>query len=386
METTGVPADRRRKKNIRTAFLLLMGVLLFFTFFSNTLQSLTLPKVTTVKPQTKSLEFTLEGSGKLTPLREAKLLNASGWKVRQVLVKEGERVTKGQTLIRYDSQVAEAELKDEVAALDKQKIAQQTLQDQFIQTYAEGDELQIRKARREIEAGKVDQVTQARKIAGLRERLTAEQQLKAPFDGIVTQLNALPGILSSGEPDLVLSSSREGFQFDFTADAGLLSSLGITLGEKLEVEVHSAEGPSARILPGKIAEIKSAQARAGSPAGEDNSGAEDIAQKTVFIVMNEGSLQGGEQVQIKLKKPSLQEGVVVPTKAIHQTGGRSFVYTIEEQRGALGNTFVAREVQIRSSITNGPDSMIQTDNLYGDEMIILESSEPLQDGNRVRLQ
>lgn len=292
METTGVPADRRRKKNIRTAFLLLMGVLLFFTFFSNTLQSLTLPKVTTVKPQTKSLEFTLEGSGKLTPLREAKLLNASGWKVRQVLVKEGERVTKGQTLIRYDSQVAEAELKDEVAALDKQKIAQQTLQDQFIQTYAEGDELQIRKARREIEAGKVDQVTQARKIAGLRERLTAEQQLKAPFDGIVTQLNALPGILSSGEPDLVLSSSREGFQFDFTADAGLLSSLGITLGEKLEVEVHSAEGPSARILPGKIAEIKSAQARAGSPAGEDNSGAEDIAQKTVFIVMNEGSLQG----------------------------------------------------------------------------------------------
>ncbi|MEK5035623.1 biotin/lipoyl-binding protein [Paenibacillus sp. FSL R7-0302] len=386
METTGVPADRRRKKNIRTAFLLLMGVLLFFTFFSNTLQSLTLPKVTTVKPQTKSLEFTLEGSGKLTPLREAKLLNASGWKVRQVLVKEGEQVTKGQTLIRYDSQVAEAELKDEVAALDKQKIAQQTLQDQFIQTYAEGDELQIRKARREIEAGKVDQVTQARKIAGLRERLTAEQQLKAPFDGIVTQLNALPGILSSGEPDLVLSSSREGFQFDFTADAGLLSSLGITLGEKLEVEVHSAEGPSARILPGKIAEIKSAQARAGSPAGEDNSGAEDIAQKTVFIVMNEGSLQGGEQVQIKLKKPSLQEGVVVPTKAIHQTGGRSFVYTIEEQRGALGNTFVAREVQIRSSITNGPDSMIQTDNLYGDEMIILESSEPLQDGNRVRLQ
>lgn len=98
-----------------------MGVLLFFTFFSNTLQSLTLPKVTTVKPQTKSLEFTLEGSGKLTPLREAKLLNASGWKVRQVLVKEGEQVTKGQTLIRYDSQVAEAELKDEVAALDKQR-------------------------------------------------------------------------------------------------------------------------------------------------------------------------------------------------------------------------------------------------------------------------
>lgn len=48
--------------------------------------------------------------------------------------------------------------------------------------------------------------------------------------------------------------------------------------------------------------------------------------------------------------------------------------------------FVAREVQIRSSTTNGIDSVIQTDSLYEDEMIILESSEPLQDGNRVRLQ
>lgn len=67
-------------------------------------------------------------------------------------------------------------------------------------------------------------------------------------------------------------------------------------------------------------------------------------------------------------------------------GERSFVYKIEEQRGALGNAFVAREVQIRSSRTNGAESIIETDSLYEDEMIILESSEPLQDGNRVRLQ
>lgn len=221
------------EKNIKRAFLLLLGVLLFFTFFSNTLQSLTLPKVTTVTPQSKSLEFTLEGSGVLRPVNEVKLQNGSGWKPREVLVQEGERVKKGQRLIVYDSQSAEAGLQDEIALLDQQKTQQQTLQDQFIQTYAEGDELQIRKARREIEAGKQEQARQARKIAGMRERLTAEQQLKAPFDGIVTRLNALPGIPSSGEPDLVLSSSREGFQFDFTADAGLLTSLGITLGRSL---------------------------------------------------------------------------------------------------------------------------------------------------------
>lgn len=77
------------EKNIKRAFLLLLGVLLFFTFFSNTLQSLTLPKVTTVTPQSKSLEFTLEGSGVLRPVNEVKLQNGSGWKPREVLVQEG---------------------------------------------------------------------------------------------------------------------------------------------------------------------------------------------------------------------------------------------------------------------------------------------------------
>lgn len=185
------------QKIIRKAFLLLLGVLLFFTFFSNTLQSLTLPKVTTVKPESRSLEFTLEGSGMLRPVSEAQLLNSSGWKVRQILVKEGDKVKKGQKLILYDSQTAESELQDEITLLDKQKIEQQTLQDQFIQTYLE-DELQIRRARREIEAGKIDQAMQTRKIADLREKLTSEQQLKAPFDGIVTTVNAIPEMLSAG--------------------------------------------------------------------------------------------------------------------------------------------------------------------------------------------
>lgn len=63
-----------------------------------------------------------------------------------------------------------------------------------------------------------------------------------------------------------------------------------------------------------------------------------------------------------------------------------FVYKIDEQRGALGNVFVATKVRIHSSETNDKETMIQSDILYEEDLIILESSEPLQDGNRVRLQ
>lgn len=50
MELGIVPTDRRRKRNIQVVFMVFMGLLLFFTLFSNRIQSLTLPKVRTEKP------------------------------------------------------------------------------------------------------------------------------------------------------------------------------------------------------------------------------------------------------------------------------------------------------------------------------------------------
>lgn len=50
MELGIEPTDRRRKRNIQVVFMVFMGLLLFFTLFSNTIQTLTLPKVRTEKP------------------------------------------------------------------------------------------------------------------------------------------------------------------------------------------------------------------------------------------------------------------------------------------------------------------------------------------------
>lgn len=63
-----------------------------------------------------------------------------------------------------------------------------------------------------------------------------------------------------------------------------------------------------------------------------------------------------------------------------------YVFVVEEQPGALGNVFVARKVNIKFSERNDKETMIQTDSIYEQDKIILDSSEPLQDGNRVRLE
>ncbi|MCR8630236.1 efflux RND transporter periplasmic adaptor subunit [Paenibacillus radicis (ex Xue et al. 2023)] len=385
MELDKEPDDRWRRRSIKVMFIVFMGLLIFFTLYSNTLQSLSLPKVRTEKPTKGSLLFTIEGSGNLQPLAEAKLLNAAGWNVSKILVKEGDRVQKGQMLIIYDSKSAERELQNELTNQDKQKIELQNVQDQFIESTSEGDELKIRKARRNIETYKLDLGMQERKINELRDRLTSQQEMTAPFDGIITKLNAVEGLSSAGEPDVVISNSSLGYRLDITADSMILSSMGISSGERIEVEVHIVEVLHSRIFEGKIDEVVNAQPRTESSSSKDGGKITTIPQKVLRIKLVNSELNGGEQARVKLKKRSYNEGLVISKEAIHQDRNGMFIYKIDVQRGALSNNFIVRKVPIHSSETNDNETMIQSDSIYEDDLIILESSEPLQDGNRVRL-
>jgi multidrug efflux pump subunit AcrA (membrane-fusion protein) len=386
MELGKGAADEKRKRIIQVVFMGFMGLLLFFTLFSNTLQSLTLPKVTTEQPKSGSIELAIEGSGILQPIAEAKLSSSTDWKVQQILVKEGERVKKGQKLITYDSQSARQEIELEITNLEKQRIEQQNIQDQFIQSSIEEDELKLRSSKREIEKGKLDIDAQERKINEMRERLSKDQVLTAPFNGIVMKLNAVEGLASAGEPDVIVSNNNQGYKFEVGADAKRLSSIGVTVGEKIEVEVDMDNKEQASIMDGVIEEITNAEPLIEGASGEETGTTVTVPQKIIRIKIIDAKLKGGEQARIKIEKSSLEEGLLVSTDAIHQNREGIYVFVVEVQRGALGNVFVARKVNIQSSEKKDKVTMIQSDRIYEEDKIILKSSEPLQDGNRIRLE
>lgn len=380
------PKDRNRKRMIQVMLGLFLGALALLTLFSNTLQSLTLPKVRTEKPVTGSLLQKLEGSGILKPLVEVKLTNPAGWKVKKVLVKEGETVKKGQKLIVYDSKTAERELQDEITQLAKQQIDLQNTQDQYIQSTSEGDEMKIRNVGRDIETRKLDIGVQERKISELRDRLANQKEISAPFDGIVTKLNAMEGVPSTGEPDVLISNNTRGYRFEFAADAPLLSSLGIAREQKIQVEVLGKSDQPARTIDGTIVDIVDTEPRTdGAASGSGNKPAV-IAQKLLRVHVEDRALIGGEQAIVKLTQRSQQPGLMISNEAIHQDRDGKFIYIIEEQKGPLGNVFAVRKAGIQSGESNDRETMIQSGSVYEDDQIVLESSEPLQDGNRVRLQ
>jgi len=377
--------DRGRKRLIRGLLALFIGVLLVLTLFSNTMRSLTLPKVATESLVEGSFTYTLEGKGSLRPTAQASLMNPAGWKVVSILVKEGERVKKGQKLITYDSKSAERELQDEQTRLARQKIDLQQIQDRYIIATQNGDAIGIRSAKRDMEGHRLDEQVQERKIQELSDKLIASKQLIAPFAGVVTKLSAVEGLASSGEPDVLVSNHSRGYWFDFQADASLLTRVELVPGAKLQILVTANGADSPVTVEGTVTDIKKAEPRVED--GTDGDAEPQLMpQKTVVIKVEDSKFAGGEQASMKLTRDASAGGFLVSTSAIRKDRKGAYLSIIEEQRGPLGNNFIARKVPVTVMATSEQQALIESDNLFVGAMVIVESSEPLQDGNRVRLE
>jgi len=377
--------ERRKKRLLKGLLALFVGVLLLLTLFSNTMRSLTLPKVATESLAQGSFTYTLEGKGSLRPAAEANLMNPAGWKVASILVKEGDRVEKGQKLITYDSKSAERELQDEETRLARQKIDLQQIQDRYIIATQNGDALGIRSAKRDMEGHKLDERVQERKIQELTDKLRASRQLSAPFAGVITKLGAVEGLASGGEADVLITNHSRGYWFEFQADTSLLNQVEVMPGSKLSILIAANAADPPVTAEGIVTEIKKGEPRMESGAG-DYADPRPVPQSTVVIKVEDNKLIGGEEASLKLTRAASTGGFLVASAALRKDRKGAYLTIIEEQRGPLGNDFIARKVPVTVTATNEQQAMIQSDSLYAGAMVIVESSEPLQDGNRVRLE
>lgn len=92
----------RDNKNFIRAITLLLGVILFFTFFSKTFYYSRLPQVTITVPCGGKLINTVEGSGRIAYLHTNKVNARQEGYVEKIYVKEGELVTEGQVLMDFE--------------------------------------------------------------------------------------------------------------------------------------------------------------------------------------------------------------------------------------------------------------------------------------------
>ncbi|REK75779.1 efflux RND transporter periplasmic adaptor subunit [Paenibacillus paeoniae] len=376
----------KKQRIASIALIIFLLVLAGLALFSQTLQTALLPKVTTDNAAKKTLTHRIEGSGLITPRRQIELTSGSGWKVANVHVRDDEQVKKGQVLVTFDGAEAEQQLLDAEDEMKKRHLNRELLQEQFVAAQREGDEEVIRRAKHGLELDQLDQDIAIRRIEALRKDITQKRTLTAPADGTVTKLQAEEGLsVSPGQPVLTLVETAEGFQFTFTVDKN--SADLIQKDEKVSLKV---DGDEPRQIEGTVAEIKdtSSGKAGGSASNPDmdsgNPDGEAKTQKTIVINVSGDGLQGGESASIYLDKPFKDQGLVINKKWIRKDGTGSYVFVVRENRSSIGNTYTVQKAYVKTGHGNDEDIVV-LGGVYLDEDIVTESSEPLQEGNRVRL-
>jgi RND family efflux transporter MFP subunit len=374
-DQTSEQADYRVKKRIRHAIVLFIAALLGFTLYSNTLLTMNLPKVWAEEASSGQLIQNFSGSGMLQPISVVELNNNAGWVVKEVRIKVGDRVTKGQPLVTYNSREAEDRIQDDEANLARLQLVMEGLEEQCIKALHNADDEMIREAKRNLDIAQLESGVQDRKLRSMRDNLKNFRQITAPFDGVITQVSAIKG-LPSGQAGADVRLSQDDLGYQFTLDIPSSITDQMEIGKKIKVDIK-IKG-KAQSLDGQIKRIENMRAD-NEEVGKQN------AIKRVLIWVQSKQLEGGEQANVNLSMSSeSSEGMLIPLKAIHGEGTEPFIFVIEEKTGPLGNTYLARKVAIDVGESNDVEA-VALSGAYPGQFIIIESSEPLQDGIRVRL-
>ncbi|SDE14636.1 Multidrug efflux pump subunit AcrA (membrane-fusion protein) [Paenibacillus sp. UNCCL117] len=378
--------QKTRKRNIAVIASLFFACLIALTLFGNTLVALTLPKVITEQPVSGTLDLTFQGTAILRSAIEVDLTNPGGLTTTKVLVKEGDAVRKGQILVQYDNSEAEQQIDAEQDVLKKTKLDLNRRFDEYKQVARGEDPDAIAAAQNGLESVKLDITAQEKRIRMLQTQMSAKEKLLAPFDGIVTAVNAIEGLPSTAS-DIRLFYTDKGLRFDIQVPIEL--AVGLTEGESLKVRTI---GKKSRLLQGQIMKIEASttpnesdKPTNGPPTSSTSSGESPTVRETnrLLVSLHDESLHDGDRVQVELSKTVGKETLIISSKAVRQDRNGAYVFALESTSGPLGNVYYASKRPVTVSGANEQQTAISGDFLEKAN-IILESSEPLEDGQRVR--
>lgn len=248
--------------------------------------------------------------------------------VQQILFDSGNKVAKGDVLVRLDADVEQAELRSAQAQLD----------------LAQND---VGRARalapnKTISISSLDKAESDAKVAiASVNRLSAtiaKKTINAPFDGVlgIRQIN-LGQYLDPGTP-IVNLQDLTAMLVNFSVSQKVLSDL--TLGQPLRMTTDTYPG---RVFDGEITTI--------APLIDDRTGMVNVQGR---FQNADRSLRPGMYARLDVMLPDLQQVVIVPQTAISYSLYGNAVYVITRKKNDKGEDIATVErVLIETGIRRG---------------------------------
>ena len=281
-----------------------------------------------VRLERRPLGAEVELTGTLMPVSQAAVRAKLAAEVKKVLVREGDRVSAGQTVAEFDTAQLRAQLAERSAAIESARAQLHTAE----RTREANAQLVKQNfiSKNAFDTADGTYQTQVAAVSMARAQLEQTQILledavvRAPISGVVSKRHVQPG-------------EKVGF------DAPLISIIDLS---NLEVQAQAALADITKIQPGMPARVQVEGLAERSFAGKVeriNPSAEPGTRSiNVYVSLrNENSLlKGGMFARVRLTLSSDREAAALPASAVRGEGAQAYVWVI------AGNKLERRPVGI----------------------------------------
>ena len=317
-------------------------------------KNLNLVTVTTLKDST--FEHFAEVQGNVATDENIIIYPEYSGILKNVYVKEGDRVNKGQVLAKIDdgglsSQVAQAQAQATLAKTTYER--QQRLWEQNI-----GSEIQFLEAKTNFEA--------TQKAAEQLQSQLAKTTVTAPFSGVIDNIISNQGeVVSPGQSQLFRIINLNNMYVEAAVPENYLPK--IQKGTSVKVMISSVN----KEYDGKVTDVGS------------NINANNRTFRVKIAIPNPDKLIRPNQIAtILLNDYTAASAITIPESTIQKNAvGESLVYTLERKTDSTG---VARKNVIETGYLYN-NMMEVTDGLSQGEILIVEGSKSLRDGQEVKI-
>lgn len=283
------------------------------------------------------LSYTADRAGSLRALREVRIVNQEEGRLTEVRVREGDRVTAGQVLARYDDRILRAQLDKASATLKQAELDyqrnQQLKEKGFISTDAvtrSATDLEVARAEERLLRVRVQHMT-----------------ITAPFDGVVSRRNVEPGNVTPQHTHLLTVIDPSQLVTDVDVSELVIPYLGV--GDAAAVRIDAL---GAKLHPGEIVRIHPAI----DPA--TRTGRVEVALKPV----PQGA-RAGQFCRVQLSTGATEQ-LVVPLAALQRDVQGEFVFVLAadgtvRRVGVTSGLRLADQVEIRAGLERGAKVVVK---------------------------
>ncbi len=316
-----------------------------------------LPLVTTITAKDTLFTHYLELQGSVETKKNIVLYPETSGTLVLVYVKEGQRVSKGQTLARIDDgglsqQVAQMEVQAELAKTTFER--QKKLWEQKI-----GSEIQYLQAKTSYESTKngVEQM----------KRQLAKATVSAPFSGIVDDIMAEQGsVVAPGQTELIRIVNLDEMYIETEVPESYISS--VIKGKETKVYFPILD----KTIDTKIRQV-------GNYINPNN------RSFTVEIAIpnKNGSIKPNLTAKVKINDYTSENAILIPQSIISENSdGEQYTYVADSKDAK--NIAKARKVIVKTGKSQG-DYIEIIEGINNGDAIISEGARSVKDGQKVEI-